>query len=314
MIKDEQHRNQAVTVCHWYYEEGLGQSAIARRLNVSRPTVSRLLAFAKQEGLVRVLIADPQTDLESLARRLKVAFGLREVRLTYDSTGDEDVIRGKLGAVTADYLAEIVGDHDRLGISWGRTLKAVADHLRPNEHKDVSVVQLKGSVSASDFNNYAADIALKFGMAFGTITTVLPLPVIFDNALTRDIVLKDRFINAIVRQGDRTDIAVFTCGTVRDDAMLFKLGYLSRKEITMLQHKAVGDVLSRFIAADGSIADDNIDARTVGIRLHRLRKKPCSILVAGGPSKIASMRAALQGGYANVLITDSQAAMRLLEE
>lgn len=143
---------------------------------------------------------------------------------------------------------------------------------------------------------------------------MLPLPVIFDNALTRDIVLKDRFINAIVRQGDRTDIAVFTCGTVRDDAMLFKLGYLSRKEITMLQHKAVGDVLSRFIAADGSIADDNIDARTVGIRLHRLRKKPCSILVAGGPSKIASMRAALQGGYANVLITDSQAAMRLLEE
>ena len=85
MIDDEQHRNQAVTVCHWYYEEGLGQNAIARRLGVSRPTVSRLLAYARQEGLVRVIIADPHADLQSLARKLKVTFGLRDVRLSYDS-------------------------------------------------------------------------------------------------------------------------------------------------------------------------------------------------------------------------------------
>ena len=39
-----------------------------------------------------------------------------------------------------------------------------------------------------------------------------------------------------------------------------------------------------------------------------------SILLSGGEGKIASIRAALKGGYANVLITDQFTAKRLLEE
>lgn len=302
----------ATKVCHLYYEDGLGQQAIAAKLRISRPTVSRLLRFAREQGIVRIQIVDPTDELDTLARRLEDKYHLKKVLLSYDASGEPLVICDKISRLAADYLDEIVKDGDSIGICWGRTLKAVADHLHASQRSGVGVVQLKGSVPVSDTNNYAGDITKEFGLAFHANPITLPLPVIFDNAVTHDTVLKDRFISGVMRAGVETNIAIFTTGTVRDDAMLFRLGYLKRSEIARLQGNSVGDIISRFITADGEIADRDIDARTVGIPLDRLRDKRYSILVAGSVAKVPSMHGALTGGYANVLITDSSAARQLL--
>lgn len=162
-------------------------------------------------------------------------------------------------------------------------------------------------------NNFANDIINKFSNAFKTDAINLPLPVIFDNATTKKVVMQDRFIKAIIQAGIKANIALFTSGTVRDDAMLFNLGYLTQAEISRLQSQAVGDVVSRFITATGEIANTDIDDRTVGIPLSALRDKEYSILISGSSRKVASIRGALLGGYANVLITDSQTAAALLD-
>ena len=41
---------------------------------------------------------------------------------------------------------------------------------------------------------------------------------------------------------------------------------------------------------------------------------PTRIGIAGGPEKLAAIRAALRGGYVNVLITDLDTAAALLDE
>ncbi|WP_285168573.1 sugar-binding domain-containing protein, partial [Mycobacterium tuberculosis] len=85
----------------------------------------------------------------------------------------------------------------------------------------------------------------------------------------------------IIKAGEATNIALFTSGTVRSDAMLFNLGYLNATEIKRLQASSVGDIVSRFITKDGTIADSAINARTVGIQLEALKHKKYAILVAG---------------------------------
>lgn len=62
-------------------------------------------------------------------------------------------------------------------------------------------------------------------------------------------------------------------GTVRDSALLFKLGYFTKQEQLTLQHEAVGDVFSRFIDSKGQIVNEDINQRTIGIALPELRKK-----------------------------------------
>lgn len=46
-------------VASLYYEQDLTQAEIAKRLNISRPQVSRLLAEGRQEGVVKITIHYP---------------------------------------------------------------------------------------------------------------------------------------------------------------------------------------------------------------------------------------------------------------
>ena len=43
-----------VRVCDLYYNQGISQQQIAKDLNLSRPTVSRVLALAREQGIVKI--------------------------------------------------------------------------------------------------------------------------------------------------------------------------------------------------------------------------------------------------------------------
>ncbi|RYY05232.1 MAG: hypothetical protein EON55_27845, partial [Alphaproteobacteria bacterium] len=55
------------------------------------------------------------------------------------------------------------------------------------------------------------------------------------------------------------------------------------------------------------------DARVLGITPIDLRTVPRRIGVAGGPEKIDAIRASMQGGWINVLITDARTVQELLQ-
>jgi DNA-binding transcriptional regulator LsrR (DeoR family) len=56
----------------------------------------------------------------------------------------------------------------------------------------------------------------------------------------------------------------------------------------------------------------DLDDRVVGIDPDTLRKIPRRIGIAGGDGKHAAIRAAVRGGWVNVLLTDAQTAASLL--
>lgn len=307
---------QSLRVARYYYQNNYDQSKIAREMGLSRPTVSRLLQYAKDNGYVQIKIIDPFEDASSLEKSLEKKYSIDQVIVSYTPSNDYQTIIQAIGKSAAEYLENNVKDGDSIGVTWGHTMSEVAKNLssKDNEQQNVKVVQLKGGVSHSETNNFAREIISQFASAFHTTAESLPLPVIFDNSETSKLVLEDRNTQYIMNEGKKTNIAVFTVGTVRDDAMLFNLGYLNPTEINTLQKKAVGDISSRFIDANGNIADKDINERTIGISLEDLKEKPCKLLVAGGDQKIKSIKAALIGGFANVLITDENTARGLLEE
>ena len=63
---------------------------------------------------------------------------------------------------------------------------------------------------------------------------------------------KDKHIKKILDLGRQANIAVFTVGTVKNDALLFRLGYIDKKDRDIIQNRAVGDICSRFIDAQVS--------------------------------------------------------------
>lgn len=310
---DQEKQRMSIDAARLYYQSDYSQQQIADRLGVSRPTVSRLLQYAKEQGYVVIRIADPLEDVGELAKRLKKRYGLSQVRVAYSPLNEYDEINKHIGRLGATFLNEIVKDGDIIGVTWGTTMYELACQLKNKMVQGVEVVQLKGGVSHSRSNTYAAEIVHLFAKAFHTVARYLPLPVIFDSAELKKMVEEDHHIRSIIEMGRQANIAVFTVGTVKDDALLFRLGYLGPEEKKELQRTGVGDICSRFFDAQGKICNTKINNRTVGIDLDELKNKEKSILVAGGERKIPAIQAALAGGYGNILITDQYTAKALLE-
>ena len=82
----------------------------------------------------------------------------------------------------------------------------------------------------------------------------------------------------------------------------------------LFRRGAVGDVLGRYVDAEGNIVDPQLDARTVGVSLDRLRGAARAIFVTAGPAKHDIARTVVTSGLCGVLVTDETTARALLEE
>lgn len=311
-MDSKQQIKQAVQVSKLYYLDGATQAEIGKKLNLSRPTISRLLQFAREKNIVKISINDPLSNIEDLQHQLKEKYQLKDVIISTPESNETAEILSSLGKATARYLDKKVKDNDVIGVSWGRTLVSVARQLIPNDRKNVQVIYLKGTVANSTHNNYVVEVTKCFNKCYHTQAQILPLPLIFENKQIKEMVIKDKFINEILDTGKRTSVALFTVETTEQDATLFELGYFNDQQIKTLQEKAAGDLVSRFIDERGKIVDDQLNDRTVAIALDDLKQARESVLIADGMNKLKAIKAALAGKYANVLVTDSLVAQHLL--
>lgn len=304
----------AINVAKLYYRSDFSQQKIAQELGVSRPSISRLLQYAKDKGYVNIQIVDPVEDMSIMEQRLKDKLHLKDVKIASSTINDEEEIKKYISIAAAQYLDGIIKDGDIIGVGWGTTLYNMSQALISRSIKGSQVVQLEGGLSNSEWNNYSREILENFANNFNTVAQYLPLPVIFDNKATKEQVDKDRYIKRILELGRHANIALFSVGTVRPNALFFRLGYTDIQEQEKIQRNSVGDICSRFFDVEGRVCNRDLDERTVGITLSELRDKEYSIMISGGEGKINAIKSALKGRYANVLITDQFTGKALLED
>ena len=303
----------AVKVSRMYYNDKLSQVEISKTLNISRPTISRLLQLALDRGIVTITIHDPFNNLDTLDTQLAEKYKLKKVIIGNQVEESYEKILEEIGKLGANYLASIVKDNDTIGMSWGKTVATLSRYLKDDLHQNIKTVCLKGTVANSTHSNYSNLISQNFNRAFHTQTQLLPVPLIFESKKMRDTILEDHIINQIMEEGIKSQIAIFTVGTTRSNAMLFDLGYFNKNTIQHLQKDSVGDIISQFIDKKGNLVDSNLEDRTMAMHIDYLKNKRDSIFIAGGKAKVEPMHAALVGEYANTLITDLNSAQELLK-
>src|SRR5688500_19883120 len=120
-----------------YYLRDQTQQEIADRLRLSRPTVSRLLQEARDQGIVQITVAPPRGLHIELETRLEERYGLRTVQVVDAEPGQSaELQRRQVGSAAAAYLARTIQPGERLGMAWGRTLNGR--------------VQARGALATSD--------------------------------------------------------------------------------------------------------------------------------------------------------------------
>lgn len=317
-MAEEQRQILLGQVAQLYYEQGATQDAIAGRLKISRPTVSRLLKEARETGVVEITIRRPMGCDSRLESDLIARFPrLKEARVLTGTGGlDEAGIRRNLGRAAADYLRHLVVDGDIVGVTWGHTMEEVSGALtalEPRRLEGVTVVQLNGGVSRAGSGTNAADVVRRFAAAFGADARTLPVPAIVDSPLVRDTLVGETQIARLLDLARRANVAVYSIGAWGFDSVLVQAGYFTEDEYAALRARgAVGDICSHFFTVHGRVADPALEQRTVGLALESIGAKDHAVGVAGGPRKAEAILGALRGGLLNVLITDEESARSVL--
>jgi len=313
-LSAEQREQLMIQVAKRYYHLDMTMSDLSTELGLTRWQASRLLTEAKESGLVRIEIVPHTPRMPSLESRFERAFGLKEaVVIPSNAEQDEGLVLDAVARGAGQYLAGL-GKIPAIGISWGRTMTAVARRLPPYWNESVEVVLLNGSMNVRSTGPQTNNVAELFASAGRGSATLLPVPAIFGHAATKAALEQDPTISAVLDFATRVPVICFGIGAMVPDSVLIQSGYVSLEEHEELKRKgAVGDILSRYIDAEGQIVDPALDARTIGISLESCRMRTLSIGVAAGLAKRDAILSCLRAKYVNVLITDEVTALALLE-
>ena len=305
-----------ITVARMYYVQAETMDAIAHQLGVSRSTVSRLLKEARERGLVRVTIVDPDRPLGRLADLFQQHFRVN-AHIVQVRPGASNVFRlDQVARTAADILGELVTDGDTVGVAWGTTTSSIATHLRPRDLSGVTVIGLNGGANHQTTGlPYVGSILHRFADAFRGQEQLLALPAFFDDPATREAMWRERSTRHILRVRDSCRIALFGVGALGADLQshVYASNYLNPDDLDDLQRQGVvGDVCTVMLREDGSYRDLEINRRATGMTPAELQRVPRRICVVSGLAKASPVLGALRAGVATDLVIDQETARAVL--
>lgn len=311
----------ALLAARLYYLQDLTMDGIARQLRTSRSTVSRLLAFARDEGLVQIQIHSPidsAVELESaVAERFGIAPGGVHVAPQVESLNEAETL-DRVAMYAARTLTPLVTSQSVIGIAWGSTLSAMSRHLSRKPTHGTTVVQLNGAANTQTMGlGYASEITRRFARAFDAEVEEFPVPAFFDRAETKRWMWAERSVRRVLDVQARMTLAVFGVGAVDADvpSHVYSGGYLDQADLDSLAAEGVvGDVATVFFRADGSSDGISLNTRGTGPDLDALRRVPRRLCVVSGPAKAAALRGALRAELVTDLIVDEATGRALLAE
>lgn len=311
--RDWEYLHTVVKVAHLYYTEEKTQEEISKQLGISRPTISRMLDYAKKSGIVSIRLNVPNEIFPELEDRLEKMFSLEEV-IIVSFNENTTLLKQNLGRGGADLLKRKVKGIESLGISWGSTLYEVVNNF-PSDltFPEIKIVQLVGGMNPLNSSIYADELAKNLALKLNGNAYILRAPMVVDSPEIRNMLLKESHIKEVLSLAYRVNLAIVGIGAMDSNSILLTSGCVSKEELEEIREKGgVGDILGRFYDLNGKPISSSLENRIVGIGIEELRKIPYVIGVAGGKNKIRAILGALRMKVLNSLVTDEQTARELL--
>ena len=342
---------RAYEAASMYYVQGETMEVIAHHLGVSRSTVSRLLARARQEGVVRVSLVQPG-GAGSLEGRMAQVFGVR-THIVPVREGTTEIHRlQQVASVAAAHMVDLIealaesgrgrgvgaresggpeGDEPAgsgrdadaggvvVGVAWGTTMSEVSAALPSRSVPGLTVVQLNGASDPVREGPSAGEVLSRMRLSLGARTISFPVPAFFDHVAAREAMWSERSVKRVLSVARRASLAVFGVGAL--DALngalpsqVYKGGHLTARDQAVLRRQnVVGDVCTVLLRSDGSWRDVTLNARATGPTPAQLARIPRRLCVAAGTGKARALLAALRARTATDLVVDDATARAVLD-
>lgn len=300
-------------VARLYYLDGMGQTQVAQFLKVSQAKVSRMLAQARQRGIVRISVAEYEPRHRALEGQLCKRLGLAAavvVKTVPGATVEE--VRQAVGHFGAPCVAGMIRPGSIVAIAGGRTIRELIQSFPENREQRLTVVQAMGSVDYTVGPVDALELGRNLARRTGGFFLALNTPAFVADRRTRDSFLAHEQIRGLWRQLRQATVALVGVGTP-DESVFVERGVFTPADRRALKAAgAVGEICGRFFDAAGRECDTPWRDRVMSIELDQVRRVPQVMAVVAGADRAAAITAAVRGGLVKALLIDEAGARALL--
>lgn len=304
-------RAEYTRVAYYYHKAGLTQDQIAKKMQMSRQRVNRILGDCLELGIVKISIEGAESTYYEQESALEQRYGLKAVRIC--DGRDPELVYGELGSTAGKYLAGIINNGDTIGFSRGRALSGLVDEMPPVTKSGLTVTQLMGSWNYQQSAVNVDDIVHRFAQKVGATASMLIAPVVVNSPALRRSIMQEPYFTQAYQVMRSSTIAVVGIGDMESKSVMPHMLPLTQEEAfrDYEEQNAVGEICAHFFDPSGRPIEAKLDDRIISISLEDYLAIPHRIGVAGTPAKLAAITGALRGGWINVLVTDADTAVAL---
>lgn len=296
-------------VARRYYLENQRQSDIARELGVSRPMVSRMLAEARELGVVEITVHDAGTRTATLLERLRLSTSVRGGVLVEDGA-DEDATNQLLSQGAVELLRQL--ETRRLGVGWGYLIGQLVTWLEKHPQPDSPVTDICPLVGNANIpaRNYQSNENVRLmAQQLGAAPHFLYLPALPEGLEEKQLLCSTEVYRQIHQQWEQLDTALVNIGNYPsspDFASLVRYGSL------LQQYHACGRMLVYYFNEQGTVIQSDQDF-AIQIPLDTLRQCPRIIGVCSANTGAKALLGALRSGVFTHLVARSELVKSLLD-
>ena len=296
-------------VARRYYLENQRQSDIARELGVSRPMVSRMLAEARELGVVEITVHDAGTRTATLLERLRLSTSIRGGVLVEDGA-DEDATNQLLSQGAVELLRQL--ETRRLGVGWGYLIGQLVTWLEKHPQPDSTVTDICPLVGNANIpaRNYQSNENVRLmAQQLGAAPHFLYLPALPEGLEEKQLLCSTEVYRQIHQQWEQLDTALVNIGNYPsspDFASLVRYGSL------LQQYHACGRMLVYYFNEEGTVIQSDQDF-AIQVPLDTLRQCPRIIGVCSANTGAKALLGALRSGVFTHLVARSELVKSLLD-
>ncbi|APG95455.1 sugar-binding transcriptional regulator [Sinorhizobium americanum] len=307
---------ELMTRAAWlYHVEGLTQGEIAERMNLTRRRVNELLAAALDQGVVRIGFRSALVENVELESRLRDCFGLDDA-LVVPTPADLRLLHAVIGRGAATYLDRLIQSRKpaSIGVGWGATLRETVQHLSPSNEPQMDVRSMMGGLTrGSEINTF--EIVRGFAEVLNAQCHYFVAPIYAESPQSRDAIIAQSVFSKIFSQTCDVDVSYLSAGDVSQQSLQVRYGLPQGTEVgDLIAGGAVGDLLGRYLDAEGNPIDHPLNSQVLSPELADYRRIPCRIVASGGAHKHGILLALVRAKLATTVITDTDSAKVMLQE
>jgi DNA-binding transcriptional regulator LsrR (DeoR family) len=301
-----------VEISRLYYEEGLTQAEIAKKLDISRPAVSKLLSEARIRGIVKIEIKSPLESNENLLKTLSQQFNLEGGLIVQTGSAEASLKRRLLISQAVQYVEKQIHEAASIGLGWGLDAGSIVDELASKPQSGRSngtVCPVIGTAPNASKWFQTNELVRIFSNKTGYTPFYLPAPAFPVSIANKRLFEQTNEYRTVSSLWDKLDMVLLGIGTypsVPDQATAARFGDKLKKE------GAVGMMATYYFDRNGNFIESQNDI-VIRIPLALLRKTRIVLVIGSGPEKMHAIVGALKTGIVTHLITDEETALQVAE-